>query len=168
MYEDCPAFGQRLAELAELGVIEFWPEPLDALAERRLKTVWEARSRPNCGADSLHTLEGSDRIWCGRCDWKTTYTRGTPFYDLELPGEFLIAFILYADILLSITQIAGLLSPCYTTLHDQLREFETAFCRGFPTVWERKWSAQCLHVQHQRDTAGRHHQPEIANFDVQA
>ena len=44
---------------------------------------------------------------------------------------------LVADTLLSITQIAGLLSLCYTTLHDQLREFETAFCRGFPTVWER-------------------------------
>jgi len=28
-------------------------------------------------------------------------------------------------------------TPCYTTLHDQLRELETAFCRGFPTVWER-------------------------------
>ena len=47
-----------------------------------------------------------------------------------------IAFILYADTLLSITQIAGLLSPCYTMLHDQLREFETAICRRFPTVWE--------------------------------
>jgi len=138
MHENRPAFGQRLAELAELGVIEFRPEPLDAIVERRLKTIWGERSCPNCGADSLHALNGSDRIWCGRCDWKTTYTRGTPFYDSELtPGEFLIAFILYADTLLSITQIAGLLSPCYTTLHDQLREFETAFCRGFPTVWER-------------------------------
>ena len=34
-------------------------------------------------ADSLHALNGSDCIWCGRCDWKTTYTRGTPFYDSE-------------------------------------------------------------------------------------
>ena len=91
-----PAFGQRLAELAELGVIEFRPEPLDAIVERRLKTIWEERSCPHCGADSLHALSGSGRIWCGRCDWKTTYTRGTPFYDSELtPGEFLIAFILY-------------------------------------------------------------------------
>jgi len=53
------------------------------------------------------------------------------------PGEFRITFVLYADTLLSITQIAGLLSPCYTTLHDQLREFESAFCRSFPTVWAR-------------------------------
>lgn len=53
------------------------------------------------------------------------------------PVSFLIAFIRYADTLLSITQIAALLSPCYTSLHDQLRELETTFCRGFPTVWER-------------------------------
>jgi hypothetical protein len=33
MHEDRPAFGQRLAELAELGVIEFRPEPLDGLGE---------------------------------------------------------------------------------------------------------------------------------------
>ena len=97
MHKDRPAFGQRLAELAELGVIEFRPEPLDAIVERRLKTIWEERSCPHCGADSLHALTGSDRTWCGRCDWKTTYTRGTPFYESELtPGEFLIAFILYA------------------------------------------------------------------------
>ncbi|TKX43453.1 IS1595 family transposase, partial [Halorubrum sp. SD690R] len=54
MCEDRPAFGQRLAELAELGVIEFRPEPLDAIVERRLKTVWEERSCPHCGADNLH------------------------------------------------------------------------------------------------------------------
>ena len=63
MYEDRLAFGQRLAELAELGVIEFWPEPLDTIVDRRLKTIWEERSCPNCGADSLHALNGSDRIW---------------------------------------------------------------------------------------------------------
>jgi len=137
MHEERPAFGGTLADLVELGAIEFRPEPLDAIVERRLKAIWTARSCPDCGADSLHALEGSDRIWCGRCEWKTTYTRGTPFYDSELaPGEFLIAFVLYADTLLSINQIALLLSPCYTTLHDRIREMETAFCRGFPTVWE--------------------------------
>ena len=62
MHEDRPAFGQRLAELAKLGVIEFRPEPLDAIVRRRVKTVWEARSGPNCGADSLHTLNDSGRI----------------------------------------------------------------------------------------------------------
>jgi len=35
MHEDCPAFGQGLSELAELGVIEFSPEPLDALPDSR-------------------------------------------------------------------------------------------------------------------------------------
>jgi hypothetical protein len=30
MHGDRPAFGQRLSELAELGVIEFRAEPLDA------------------------------------------------------------------------------------------------------------------------------------------
>ena len=110
MHEDRPAFGQRLAEL---GVIEFRPEPLDAIVKRRLKTMCEERSCPRCGADSLHALNGSDCIWCGRCGWKATYTRETSLYDLELtPGEFLIEFILYADTLLSITQIAALLSPC--------------------------------------------------------
>ena len=95
MHERRPAFGQRLSELAELGVTEFRSEPLDAIVERRLKTVWEALSRPNCGADSLHALDGSDRIWCGRCDWKTTHTRDTSFCESELtPSEFLIAFIL--------------------------------------------------------------------------
>jgi hypothetical protein len=48
MHENCLAFGQRLSEL---GVIEFRAEPLDAIVERRLKAVWEARSCPNCGAD---------------------------------------------------------------------------------------------------------------------
>ncbi len=39
MCENRPAFGQWLTELAELGVIEFRPEPLDNIVERRLKTV---------------------------------------------------------------------------------------------------------------------------------
>jgi len=84
MHEDRPTFDHRLTELAELGAIDVRPEPLDAIVKRRLKTVWEARACPNCGADSLQALDGSDRIWCGRCNFKTTYTRGTPFYDAEL------------------------------------------------------------------------------------
>ncbi|PSQ16500.1 IS1595 family transposase [Halobacteriales archaeon QS_8_69_26] len=131
-----PALGEMLADLVELGAIEFRPEPLDALVERRLKAVWTARSCPNCGAESLQALSNSSRIWCGRCDWKTTYTRGTPFYNSDLaPGEVLIAFVLYADSLLSINQIALLLSPCYKTLFERIKETETAFHRGFPTVW---------------------------------
>ena len=138
MYQERPAFGRRLEDLVELGAIEFRPEPLDAIVERRLKTIWAGRLCPSCGADSLHALDNSDRIWCGRCEWKTTYTRGTPFYNSELaPGEFLIAFILYADTLLSINQIAFLLSPTYKTLRKHIRDLETAFLQGFPTVWER-------------------------------
>jgi len=129
------ALGEMLTDFIELGAIEFRPEPLDAV-ERRLKAIWAARSCQNCGEKSLHALKDSKRIWCGRCDWKTTYTCGTPFYDSELaPGEFLIAFILYADTHLSINQIAFLLSPTYKTLHGCIKETESALVRGFPTVW---------------------------------
>lgn len=69
MCSERPAFGERLADLAELGAIEFRPEPLDTIVERRLKAIWTARSCPNCGQDTLQALDGSDRIWCGRCDW---------------------------------------------------------------------------------------------------
>ena len=84
MCKERPAFGRRLEDLVELGAIEFRPEPLDAIIERRLKAIWAARSCPNCGEKSLQALDGSARIWCGRCDWKTTCTRGTPFYESEL------------------------------------------------------------------------------------
>lgn len=87
MHEDRPAFGQWLAERAELDVIEFRPEPLDTIVEWRLKTIWEQRSGPNCGAENLQALDGSPWIWCGRCDWKTTNTRGTPFYESELTAS---------------------------------------------------------------------------------
>ena len=116
MTNERAALGGMLEELVDLGVIEFCSEPFDAIVERRLKTVWTSRACPNCDADTLNALDGSARIWCGRCDWKTTYTRGTPFYESELAlGEFLIAF---------------LLSPCYKTLHDRIRELETAFIQG--------------------------------------
>ena len=132
------ALGGMLEQLVDLGVIEFRSEPLDAIVERRLKAIWTARACPNCHADALHALDGSTRIWCGRCDWKSTYTRGTPFYGSELaPGEFLLAFLLYADSLLSINQIAPLLDRTYKTVFEAIRDVETAFARGFPTVWER-------------------------------
>ena len=63
MYEDRPAFGQRLADVAELAALMYRPEPLDVIVGRRLKTIWEARSYPNCGADSLQALDVSDPIW---------------------------------------------------------------------------------------------------------
>ena len=127
-----------LEQVAELGVIEFCSEPLDDGVERRLKAVWTTRNCPNCDTDTLHALDGSARIWCRRCDWKTTYTRGTPFYDSELaPGEFLVAFVLYANTLLSINQIAPLLGRSYKTVFNAIKDVEAAFARGFPTVWKR-------------------------------
>ncbi|WP_049998744.1 IS1595 family transposase [Halococcus sediminicola] len=138
MTNERAAFGGMLEQLVDLGAIEFRPEPLDAIVERRLKAIWTTRTCPSCDADALHALDGSARIWCGRCDWKTTYTRGTPFYDSELaPGEFLVAFVLYADSLLSINQIAPLLDRAYKTVFEAISDVETAFARGFPTVWER-------------------------------
>ncbi len=120
------AFGRRLKDLVQLGAIQFRLELLDTIVERRLKAIWVARSCPNCEAETLQAIDGSDRVWCGRCNWKTTYTRGTPFYNSELAhGEFLIAFILYAGTLLSINQITFLLSSSYKTPHDQIRELES-------------------------------------------
>ena len=138
MSNERAALGGMLEQLVDLGVIEFSFEPLDAIVERRLMIIWTSRACPNCDTDTLHALDGSTRIWCGRCDWKTTYTRGTPFYDSELaPGEFLVAFILYADTLLSVNQIAPLLDRAYKTVFDAINDVEAAFIRGFPTVWER-------------------------------
>ena len=88
---------------------------------RRSKTVWEARFCPKCSPEGPHAIDGSDCIWCGRCDWIITYTRGTQFYDSDLNiGEFLIAFILYADTPFSIAQIVAQLFLCYTALHEKL------------------------------------------------
>lgn len=139
MCQNEPTFGGMLRDLVELEAIEFRPEPLDDLVERRLKEVWTAQSCPHCDADSLTTLSGSRRISCGRCDWiNHPYARDSLHYDSGLtPGEFLIAFVLYADTLLSINQIALFLSPCYKTLRETIRETETAFHDGFPTVRDR-------------------------------
>ena len=54
------------------------------LVERRLKAIWTTQICLDCDADALHALDGSARIWCGHCDWKTTYDRRKPFYDSEL------------------------------------------------------------------------------------
>jgi hypothetical protein len=40
MSHEHAALGEMLKQLVELGVIEFRSEPLDAIAERRLKTIW--------------------------------------------------------------------------------------------------------------------------------
>jgi len=132
-----------LVNLVELRAIEFRPGPLDAIVERRLETIWAARSYPNCGADSLHATElltySMDLTESGvTVVTGKQHTRAEPPSTIRNspPGEFLIAFVIYADTLLSINQIALLLLPCYTTLYDRIMELETSFCREFPTVWE--------------------------------
>ena len=52
-------------------------------------------------------------------------------------GEIVIAFVLYADTLLSIHQIAQLFDAVYDTVHTTIREIEAALESGFYLVWER-------------------------------
>ena len=132
------AFGGMLQDVVERQAIVFRPEPLDAIVERRCKRAWEQAPCPECGETALQTRDGSPRVWCRNCRYGFTYTRNTPFANTSLsPGELLLVFILYADTLLSINQIAQLFEPCYDTIHMQLREGEAVFERGFPLVWER-------------------------------
>jgi hypothetical protein len=57
-----------------------------------------------------------------------TYTRNTPSEGRQLtPGEILIAFVLYADPLLSINQIAQLFDSVYDIIHTTIRKVEAAF-----------------------------------------
>jgi len=54
------------------------------IVERRLKTIWEQAPCPECGATAIRTWDDLDRIWCRGCDFMSTYTLGTPFYNAEL------------------------------------------------------------------------------------
>jgi hypothetical protein len=45
-------------------------------------------------------------------------------------GEFLVAFVLYADTFLSINRIAPLLDHAYNTVYDGIRRMEAAFERA--------------------------------------
>jgi transposase-like protein len=125
-------------QLVDLGVINVDPKPLDARIERRLKNFWEQTACPRCDRPSIRTWPSSDRIICRNCGFKPRYTYGTPFHEKHLScGEVLLAFLLYADTLLNITQIADLLDRAYRTVYYAIREVEPAVHRGFPTVWER-------------------------------
>lgn len=127
---DQPAFGGMLHQLVSLGVIEFRPAPQGRLAASTVSQLWRAR-RPEF-------REFPPRIWFGNCRHIATYTLSTPFYNSEITGgEFLIAFVLYADTLLSINQIAPLLDHAYNTVYEGIRRMEAALDRGFPTVWDR-------------------------------
>jgi transposase-like protein len=132
------AFGGMLQELVELTSIVLRPEPLDAEIERRCKQAWKEAPCPECGEIAIQTGDGSPRVWCTNCRYVFTYTRNTPFEGRTLtPGEIVIAFVLYADTLLSIHQITQLFDAVYDTVHTTIREIEAAFERGFYLVWER-------------------------------
>jgi transposase-like protein len=126
-----------LRQLVERGVFELQTEPLDVRIERRLKEFWEQTTCPRCNHPSIHTWESSDRIICRNCEFKPVYTYGTPFHEKHLScGEVLLAFVLYADTLLSISQVATVLDRAYKTVYYAIREVEAAVTRGFPLVWE--------------------------------
>ena len=112
------AFGGMLQKVVERQAIVFRPEPLDAIVERRCKHAWEQAPCPECDATALQTRDDSPRVWCHNCRYGFTFTRNTPFANSSLsPGELLLIFILYADTLLSINQIAQLFESCYDTIH---------------------------------------------------
>ncbi len=69
-------------------------------------------------------------------DFKPVYTYGTPFHEKHLSaGEVLLAFMLYADTLLNISDIEVILDRAYKTVFYAIREVEAAVHRGFPLVW---------------------------------
>jgi transposase-like protein len=132
------AFGGMLQYLVEFTSIVLRPERLDAEIERRCKQAWEQEPCPECEETVVKTTEDSSRVWCSNCRHTFTYTRNTPFKGRKLtPGEAVIAFVLYADTLLSINQITQLFDAVYDTVHLMIREVEVTFERGFPLVWER-------------------------------
>ena len=132
------AFGGMLQHLVEFTSIILCPEPLDKEIERRCKQAWEQALCPECGETAIQSGDASPRIWCTNCRYVFSYTRNTPFEGRTLtPGEIVIAFVLYADTLLSIHQIAQLFEAVYDTIHTTIREGEAAFERGFFLVWER-------------------------------
>jgi transposase-like protein len=114
------------------------PEPLDLRIERCCKQACEETPCPECGETAIQTGDSSPRVWCTNCRYVFTYTRNTPFEGRTLtPGEIVIAFVLYADTLLSIHQITQFFDAVYDTIHSTIREIEAAFERGFYLVWER-------------------------------
>ena len=129
------AFGGMLRDIVELDSIVLRPEPLDKEIERRCKQAWEQAPCLECGETAVQSGGGSPRVWCRNCRYTFTYTRNTPFEGRTLsPGEIVLVFVLYADTLLSIHQIARLFDPIYNTIHTTLREGEAAFERGFSLV----------------------------------
>ena len=132
------AFGGMLQHLVGFTSIILHPEPLDKEIERRCKQAWEQAPCPECGETAIQSGDASPRIWCTNCRYVFSYTRNTPFEGRILtPGEIVIAFILYADTLLSIHQIAQLFEAVYDTIHTTIREGEAALEGGLSLVWKR-------------------------------
>ena len=130
------AFGGMLQHLVEFTSIVLRPEPLDAEIERRCKRAWKEAPCPDCGETTVNAGDSNPRLWCSNCRYTFTYTRNTPFEGRTLtPGEVIIAFVLYADTLLSINQVAQLFEAVYDTVHKTIREVEAALEGGFHLVW---------------------------------
>jgi hypothetical protein len=130
------AFGGMLQQLVELTSIVLRPEPLGDEIERRCKHAWEEAPCPDYGKTAINAGDSSPRLWCSNCRYTFTYTRNTPFEGRTLtPREIIIAFVLYADTLLSINQVAQLFEAVYDTVRTTIREVEAAFEGGFHLVW---------------------------------
>jgi len=115
------AFGGMLQHLVELTSIALRPEPLDAEVERRCKHAWEQAPCPDCGETTVNAGDTSPRLWCSNCRYTFTYTRNTPFERRTLTlGEVIIAFVPYADTLLSINQVAQLFGAAYDIVHTTI------------------------------------------------
>lgn len=114
------------------------PEPLNAEIERGCKQAWEDAPCPECGRTAIQSGDDSLRVCCSSCRYTFTYTRNTSFHSRALtPGEIAIQFVVYADILFSISQITQFFDAVYDTVHTTIREVEAVFERGFYLVWER-------------------------------
>ena len=130
------AFGEIFQQLVELTSIVLRPEPLDDEIERRCKHAWEQAPCPDCGETVTNAGDSSPRLWCSNCRYTFAYTRNTPFEgQTHTPGEVIIGFILYADTLLSINQVAQLLEAVYDTVHTTIRDIKAAFESYFYLVW---------------------------------
>lgn len=92
---------------------------------------------PEYGETAVKTTEDSPRVWCSNCRYAFTTPATRPSKVALTPDAVVIAFLLYADTLLSISQIAQLFEAVYDTVHTTIREVEAAFERGFPLVWAR-------------------------------
>ncbi len=115
-------------------------------SDRAARRPYRAATQAVLGGRYLSTLEhqsirvwdGLDRVWCRNCDFRPVHTYGTPFHEKHLfGGEVLLAYVLYADTLLSISQNAVLFDRTYKTVYYAIRDVEAAISRGFPSIWAR-------------------------------